>query len=100
MNRMLDGGLDAMATVARRRRFPARAPAWAAARPLAVFVFLLVLGLATAASTAERRPAQPAGPWVRAELIGASAGIEPGGHVWVGLHQRIAPGWHTYWINP
>src|SRR5262249_15710647 len=26
--------------------------------------------------------------------------IEPGSTFWVGLRQRIAPGWHTYWINP
>ncbi|HET6365877.1 MAG TPA: thioredoxin family protein, partial [Pseudomonadales bacterium] len=26
--------------------------------------------------------------------------IEPGGAVWVGIRQHIAPGWHTYWINP
>jgi thiol:disulfide interchange protein DsbD len=37
---------------------------------------------------------------VRAALVSESAGIEPGGHIWIGLHQRIAPGWHTYWINP
>ena len=37
---------------------------------------------------------------MRVELISESAGIEPGGHVWVGLRKRIAPGWHTYWINP
>ena len=37
---------------------------------------------------------------VRVELVSESGGVEPGGHVWVGLRQRIAPGWHTYWINP
>jgi len=24
----------------------------------------------------------------------------PGTPVWIGLHMRHAPGWHTYWVNP
>ena len=39
-------------------------------------------------------------PKVRVELVSDSAAIEPGSAIWVGLRQRIKPGWHTYWINP
>src|SRR4029453_8867083 len=39
-------------------------------------------------------------PLVRVDLIVETVGIAPGGAVWVGIRQRIAPGWHTYWINP
>src|SRR5262245_36601759 len=42
----------------------------------------------------------PSEPRVRVELISELAGIVPGGQVWVGLRQQIAPGWHTYWTNP
>jgi thiol:disulfide interchange protein/DsbC/DsbD-like thiol-disulfide interchange protein len=41
-----------------------------------------------------------ADPKVRVELVSESAAIQPGGSIWVGLRQRIRPGWHTYWINP
>jgi thiol:disulfide interchange protein DsbD len=37
---------------------------------------------------------------VRTELVGEVGSVEPGATFWLGLHQRIAPGWHTYWINP
>lgn len=39
-------------------------------------------------------------PRVRVELVSAHRGIEPGGSILLGLRQRIAPGWHTYWVNP
>ncbi|HXJ77875.1 MAG TPA: protein-disulfide reductase DsbD domain-containing protein [Candidatus Methylomirabilis sp.] len=39
-------------------------------------------------------------PRVTVSLISDSTTIEPGSTFWVGLHQHIAPGWHTYWINP
>jgi thiol:disulfide interchange protein/DsbC/DsbD-like thiol-disulfide interchange protein len=50
----------------------------------------------SAAAPATRTPS----PRVRVELVSSQRGIEPGGSIWVGLRQRIAPGWHTYWINP
>ena len=37
---------------------------------------------------------------VSVELISELDGIEPGATFWVGLWQRIAPGWHIYWSNP
>jgi thiol:disulfide interchange protein DsbD len=42
----------------------------------------------------------PGGPRVRVELLSEVAAIAPGQTFWVALHQRIAPGWHTYWVNP
>src|SRR5215831_17874493 len=37
---------------------------------------------------------------VTVSLISDAVTIEPGSIFWVGLRQRIASGWHTYWINP
>jgi len=56
----------------------------------------LIIGLC-AVTTAAAQPSQ--GPFVLAELVGPS-GVRPGETVWVGLRQRIRPGWHTYWRNP
>jgi thiol:disulfide interchange protein DsbD len=57
-------------------------------------LILLVGGLA---SPTDARPAEPK---VRVELVSESRSVQPGGAIWVGLRQRIKPGWHTYWINP
>ena len=67
---------------------------------LPLLAALLALGLLDGTARAAERATEPAGPRVRVELISEAAGIEPGGAVWVGIRQRIAPGWHTYWINP
>ena len=47
-----------------------------------------------------KTPAPPGPPKVAVTLLGEGASIEPGASFWVGLRQRIAPGWHTYWTNP
>ncbi len=39
-------------------------------------------------------------PKVRVELVSDVAALAPGRAFWLGLRQEIAPGWHTYWINP
>jgi thiol:disulfide interchange protein DsbD len=89
---------------ARRSRWHAltRTARVVSTRSLSLLACLLALSLAPAVAGASpgRPAAAPAGPMVRAALVSESAGIEPGGHIWIGLHQRIAPGWHTYWINP
>ncbi|HWO04482.1 MAG TPA: protein-disulfide reductase DsbD domain-containing protein, partial [Methylomirabilota bacterium] len=59
---------------------------------------LLVGFLAGPALAAPPRAAGP--PRVSVALISEGASIEPGSPLWVGLRQRIAPGWHTYWLNP
>jgi len=43
--------------------------------------------------------AHAAAPRVSVSLISAAASIEPGVPLRVGLRQRIAPGWHTYWLT-
>jgi thiol:disulfide interchange protein/DsbC/DsbD-like thiol-disulfide interchange protein len=47
-----------------------------------------------------KHPAPPGPPRVSVTLLSEVASIEPGGSFWVGIRQRIAPGWHTYWTNP
>ena len=69
-------------------------------RSLPLLAALLALGLLDGTARAAERATEPAGPRVRVELISEAASIEPGGAVWVGIRQHIAPGWHTYWINP
>ena len=44
--------------------------------------------------------ADDAAPKVRVELLSEVASIAPGETFWVALRQEIAPGWHTYWMNP
>ncbi|HEY7041075.1 MAG TPA: protein-disulfide reductase DsbD domain-containing protein, partial [Methylomirabilota bacterium] len=80
-----------------------------ATRPLAaaLLVLLIVVAALPAAAAAPPRAANapdgrpPDGsPKVAVSLISEPSAIEPGATMWVGLHQRIARGWHTYWINP
>jgi thiol:disulfide interchange protein len=42
----------------------------------------------------------PETPRVAVELVSEVGAIAPGQTFWLALHQRIAPGWHTYWTNP
>ena len=58
------------------------------------FALLVLAGQAIAASSyATER--------VRVELMPEQAGLPTdGGIVWIALHQRISPSWHTYWKNP
>lgn len=37
---------------------------------------------------------------VEVRLVPATTQVRPGERLTVGLHQRIAPQWHTYWRNP
>ena len=39
-------------------------------------------------------------PKVQAKLIAETGEIAPGETVAIALEENIAPGWHTYWINP
>ena len=67
----------------------------AAARVRALLL-LALSGLTTAGAV----EAQEQQPKVQAELIAAVDSIQPGVPFTVGLRQRIAPHWHTYWKNP
>lgn len=75
-------------------------------RPLVSFVSLVKLtcgvafwcslGLAHAAPDANRVDTGQ----VNAQLVSEVSHVYPGETITVGLHQRIAPHWHTYWSNP
>ncbi len=68
----------------------------------------LIVGLLTGTGLAAeptraptvKSPAPPGPPRVSVTLLAEAASVEPGSSFWVGLRQRIAPGWHTYWTNP
>ena len=59
--------------------------------------FLLFVLLSLAGSA---RAAMVDAGHVQLELRPAAAAIAPGGVLYVALHQKIRPGWHTYWRNP
>src|SRR5262249_10804557 len=56
----------------------------------------VLAGVAVTARAAEPPPS----PRVRVELLSEVGAISPGVTFWIGLRQRIEPGWHTYWMNP
>ena len=58
-----------------------------------ILLFCLALLFAAPAS------AQEDGPKVMARLV-AEGQAAPGGKVTIALEEKIAPHWHTYWINP
>ena len=37
---------------------------------------------------------------VQVQLVAAANGVHAGERIVFGLQQKIAAGWHTYWINP
>jgi thiol:disulfide interchange protein len=57
-------------------------------------------GSALAVSAGPVAPPMGTPPRVTVSLVSDFVTIEPGSAFWIGLRQRIAPGWHTYWINP
>ena len=72
-----------------------------AIRLLAAALLVGILsGPALAAPPRAAGPTPAGPPKVSVKLISEGASIEPGSPLWVGLQQRIAPGWHTYWLNP
>src|SRR5258706_7659516 len=36
----------------------------------------------------------------RVSLVSDVAAVKPGSAFWVGLHLKLRPHWHTYWLNP
>ena len=65
---------------------------------IAIFACVFqILGRGPEPATAASEPETPR---VRVELLSEVAAIAPGQTFWVALHQQIAPGWHTYWMNP
>ena len=39
-------------------------------------------------------------PQVQASLIASVTQVQPGVAFYAGVHQKIIPHWHTYWVNP
>jgi len=39
-------------------------------------------------------------PQVQAQLVASVTNVQPGAEIYLGVHQKIIPHWHTYWINP
>ncbi|OAI19180.1 thiol:disulfide interchange protein [Methylomonas koyamae] len=37
---------------------------------------------------------------VKVQLLASAAAVHPGDQIWIGVHQKIIPHWHTYWLNP
>jgi thiol:disulfide interchange protein DsbD len=57
---------------------------------------LLAVAALPATATAEDTPMRRA----EVRLLSETTGVKPSGSIWVGLHVKLQPGWHTYWINP
>ena len=61
------------------------------------WLIFIVLGLLSYAHAQTDRAATPQ---VEASLIASVAQVQPGVAFYLGLHQKIIPHWHTYWLNP
>ena len=60
---------------------------------------VLLLALVLAWSALAFAATSP-GPRVHVELVSEVASVRPGEPFWIALRQRIAPAWHTFWVNP
>lgn len=61
---------------------------------------LCLLWVTSAQAISEALSDRAATPQVEAQLVASVSSVEPGAEFYVGLHQKIIPHWHTYWINP
>lgn len=61
---------------------------------------LLAVLCLLAAPFAAGAAAPPEEPKVRIDLVAGASAAAPGASIPLLLRQSIAPGWHTYWINP
>jgi DsbC/DsbD-like thiol-disulfide interchange protein len=61
----------------------------------------LLAALAALGTTARALESQPvSSPHATVTLISDQAAIAPGQSFRLALRQRLAAGWHTYWVNP
>lgn len=63
-------------------------------------LILLLLAPGILAWSALAFAAAPGDPRVHVELVSEVASVRPGEPFWIALRQRIAPAWHTFWVNP
>lgn len=67
----------------------------------AKFYLLIYVLLHTGIAFAQKPVShQAATPQVQATLVASVEAVRPGTEIYLGLHQKIIPHWHTYWINP
>lgn len=64
-----------------------------------LFLFLAA-ALFVWSGAGEPRAQTAPGKKVEARLVAAEAALAPGRPVMLAVHQKITPGWHTYWKNP
>ena len=83
----------ATARTAQRKRWSARCGALICAA-LSLFPALLPASASALESTPE------VSPRATVTLVSDAASVSPGQTFRVGLRQKLAPGWHTYWKNP
>lgn len=70
-------------------------------RTLRLFLAACAAALAVGGATAAALEGpQQATAHVAARLVSEATAAAPGARITVGLSKRIAPGWHTYWLNP
>lgn len=71
------------------------------ARVFTGFLMLAAAFLLPAAAHAQQAGGNVAtSPLTTATLVSEQASVRPGTVVWLALHLKIKPGWHTYWRNP
>lgn len=63
-------------------------------------LFAVISTLFCASGLAHAQGGWNSDPKVEARLISDVTRARPGDEIQIALHQRIEPGWHTYWINP
>ena len=68
--------------------------------PMSRRLMMVLLAACLAAVPARAGAAWTGSPRVTVELVSEGDAVAPGKTFWIGLRQTIAPGWHTYWINP
>ncbi|TDP61527.1 protein-disulfide reductase DsbD family protein [Roseateles toxinivorans] len=61
---------------------------------------LLLIALSMWGCVVSAAPISARTEQVEAQLLASHAVVQPGQRLTVGLRQRIAPHWHTYWRNP
>lgn len=66
-------------------------------RPVSMLAGLMLLlnGTVALAVSDQAETAQ-----VQALLVASVTAVHPGEDIYLGVHQRIIPHWHTYWLNP